>query len=125
MSSRNTALAHLRKAREFVDAASSNAELGLHNAATSAAVTSGINSKDALCLVLTGRTAKSDAHSDAVKELRSAGPGMAPHAVTLGRLLKLKNRSQYDTRDVTKADARRAIEWAGRLLDAASEAARA
>lgn len=44
--------AHLAKAREFLTAAESAASQDLHNAATSNAVVSGINSKDAICLRL-------------------------------------------------------------------------
>lgn len=48
------ARAHLAKAREFLTAAELNLDLDLFNAATSNAVISGINSKDAICLRLTG-----------------------------------------------------------------------
>ncbi len=55
MSALNDATAHLAKSREFLPA-ESNKELNLYNAATSDAVISGINSKDAICLGLTGRS---------------------------------------------------------------------
>lgn len=121
MSALEEARAHLRKAAEFLDAAELSDDVGLVNAATSNAVTSGINSKDAICLALTGRTAKTDSHNDAVAELRSAGPLAREHATTLGRLLKLKSRAQYQTADVAGADARKTIEWARRLLGGATE----
>jgi hypothetical protein len=35
-------------------------------------------------------------------------------------LLRLKNRSQYQAADVAGADARKAVEWAARLVDAAA-----
>jgi hypothetical protein len=113
--------AHLRKAKEFLEAAVTSAGLELCNAATSAAVTSGINSKDAICLALTGTSTKSDNHSEAVRELKAAGPKTGPNATTLGRLLKLQNRSQYQAADVAGSEARKAIEWATRLVDAATE----
>lgn len=116
------ARAHLRKAEEFLDAAELAGSVGLHNAATANAVTSGINSKDAICLKLTGRTGKSESHADAVSELRRAGPATKPLATVLGRLLRLKNRSQYQTADIARADAHRAIEWARTLYDAAKTA---
>ncbi len=56
MSALNDATAHLAKLREFLRTAESNKELNLYNAATSDAVISGINSKDAICLGLTGRS---------------------------------------------------------------------
>lgn len=55
------------QAREFLDAAQASRELGLDNAATSDAVISAINSKDAIRLTLTGRTGKSENHAQAVR----------------------------------------------------------
>lgn len=120
MSALTDAQAHLRMAREFLDAAEVNLDLDLFNAAASSAVTSGINAKDAICLALTGRSDKSDNHTDAVAELRRAGPSATPLASTLGRLLKLKNRSQYQTVDVARADAAKAVDWAAKLLNRAT-----
>lgn len=121
MTPKTDARAHLRKAGEFLDAAELAAASSMWNAAAAAAVTSGINAKDAMCLALTGRTAKTDSHADAVAELRSVGGAAAPLATTLSRLLKLKNRSQYQAADISAADARKAIEWARRLHDGARE----
>jgi hypothetical protein len=67
----------------FLEAAQVNHDLGRSHAAASDAVISGINSKDAICLRLTGRTRKSDNHAEAVAELKAAGPAgtaLAPHA---------------------------------------------
>lgn len=69
MTALDEARAHLAKAREFLEAAELTNDLQLFNAAASNAVTSGINSKDAICLALTGRTRKSDNHAEAVAEL--------------------------------------------------------
>ena len=73
---------HLAKAREFLDAAETSRDLGLANAASSNAVISAINGKDAICLAVTGRTSKSDNHTQAVDELR----GSSPVGAELGRL---------------------------------------
>jgi hypothetical protein len=113
---------HLAKAKEFLQAAEFNRDLALYNAATSDAVISGINSKDAICLALTGRTGKGDNHLEAVPELRRAGPAGAELAPTLSRLLKLKSKSQYTPQSVAAGDANKAIEWAERLLTAAEAA---
>lgn len=121
MTPKTEARAHLRKAGEFLDAADLAAASRMWNAAASAAVTSGINAKDAMCLALAGRTGKTDTHADAVSELRSVGGAAAPLATTLSRLLKLKNRSQYQAADVSAADALKAIDWARRLYDGARE----
>lgn len=127
MSALNDARAHLAKAREFLTAAELNLDLDLYNVATSNAVISGINSKDAICVRLTGTTAKTENHSAALAELKAAG-GNGPHGATakqmataLGRLLKLKSKSQYQTLDVARADAVKAVEWAQKMLDGASE----
>ena len=106
---------HLAKAREFLDAAETSRRLGLDNAAASDAVISAINSKDAICLALTGRAGKSDNHAQAVDELRRSGPVGAELASTLSRLLNLKTRSQYASRSVSAADAGKAVEWASRM----------
>ncbi|TCC36817.1 HEPN domain-containing protein [Kribbella sindirgiensis] len=113
------ARAHLTKAREFLEAAQLTNDLQLYNAAASNAVTSGINSKDAICLALTGHTRKSDNHTEAVVELKRAGAAGRDSSATLSRLLKLKSRSQYQASSVSAADATKSIDWAARLLDTA------
>jgi hypothetical protein len=57
---------HLAKAREFLTAADVELSGGLYSVATSNAVLAGINAKDAICLRLTGRNAKTENHRDAV-----------------------------------------------------------
>ena len=74
MSAASDAQAHLSKAREFLQAAQFNQELGLHSPATSDAVLAGVNAKDAICLRANGQTNKSDDHRQAVTELKNAGP---------------------------------------------------
>lgn len=121
MSAPAEARAHLEKAREFLDAARTSLEFEHLNAATSNAVISGINSKDAICLKLTGRTRKADNHAEAVAELSSSGPGGAKLSATLSRLLKLKTKSQYQAASIAIGDANEAVEWATRLLEGAEE----
>jgi len=72
MGTRDDALSHLRKAREFLDAAGLELDMELHTAAASSAVLAGINAKDTICLQLTGRTGKSEDHRSAVPELVAA-----------------------------------------------------
>lgn len=121
MTALEDARSHLAKAREFLEAARSNLELDLYNATTSDAVISAINSKDAICLRLTGTTRKADGHHEAVAELRAAGPAGAALAPTLGRLLKLKTKSQYQSTSVAVSDANKAVEWAARLFEGAEQ----
>lgn len=115
------ARAHLRKAQEFLEAAGYERDLGLFNPAASAAVTAGINAKDAICLALTGRTDKSDDHGRAVAELKASGPAGAELASTLSRLLRLKTKAQYQPRSVAASDAVKAVEWAARIVEGAHE----
>lgn len=121
MSALDDARAHLDKAREFLEAAAVNQELELYNAATSNAVTSGINSKDAICLTLTGLTNKADNHDEARAEIRGAGPAGRALEPTFHRLLKLKPKSQYRLTSVSASDTAKAVEWATRMLDVAQE----
>jgi hypothetical protein len=113
------ARAHLAKAREFLEAAELTNDLQLFNAAASSAVSSGINSKDAICLTLTGRTRKADNHAEAVTELRAAGRAGQEIAATFSCLLKLKTKSQYQSESISAGDAAKTIDWAGRMLDVA------
>lgn len=113
------AKAHLIKAQEFLAAAESEVSAERYNAATSNAVLSGINSKDAICLKLTGVTGKGEDHKSAVPELKRAGKAAAALAPTLERLLKLKTRAQYQTTSMAKKDAESAVKWASHLYEAA------
>lgn len=119
MSALSAAHAHLAKAREFLEAAELEHSQDLSNAATSNAVLSGINAKDAICLKLAGKTNKSDDHAAAIRELAATGSQGRDLAQTLERLLSKKTKSQYQTTTVTASEARRAIEHATRLYDAA------
>ena len=123
MSAMTEARGHLTKAREFLEAARLSHEMGLFNAATASdAVVSGINSKDAICLRLTGVTRKGDSHADAVTELKAAGPVGAGLSPTLGRLLRLKTKSQYQSGSVAETDAAKMIHWADRMVAGAESA---
>ena len=119
MTASEEAQLHLSKAREFLDAADANRDRKLYNATTSDAIISAINSKDAICLALTGRTNKSDHHVDAVSELKRAGPAGAALSPTLSRLLKLKTRSQYAPLSVAPSHANKAVDWALRMFTGA------
>lgn len=119
MSASGDAGLHLDKAEEFLEAAESNHAVGLFNAAASAAVTSGINSKDAMCLATKGFTGKTDSHSDAVGELRQSGSVGAAMAPTFNRLLSVKARAQYQTRATTAKGSRDALAWVARMYEAA------
>jgi hypothetical protein len=69
------ALLHLAKAREFLDAAENSRDLGLVNAAASDAVIAAINSKEAICLALTGRSGGSTRTQRRTRTGRAEGSG--------------------------------------------------
>lgn len=121
MGARDEALAHLAKAREFLDAAALELDMGLLTAAASSAVLAGINAKDTICLRLTGRTGKSDDHRAAVPELAAAGPAGRALESTFRRLLGLKTTAQYQAAPISRTDATKAVEWATRMVDAARD----
>ena len=121
MSALLDARAHVGTAHEFVEAAVFNRDLELFDAATSAAVISGINSKDAICLRLAGVTRKSEDHAAAISELKAVGPAAGALAPTLSRLLTLRTKSQYAAASVVAVDAAKAVEWATRLLQVAED----
>jgi len=111
---------HLVKAQEFHAAAMAALGNDHANAAASNAVIAGINAKDAICLVLVGKTSKADDHRQAVKELKQAGKIGAELAPTLDRLLKTKTKSQYQSVSIAIKDAEVAVRQASRLVDEAS-----
>lgn len=115
------AKAHLDKAREFLESARDECDFERYNAAVSAAVISGINSKDAICLKATRRTAKTENHNEAVRELRLSGPAGASLETTFRRLLALKPKSQYQASSVSSTSARDAVSWAQKMYDVAVE----
>jgi hypothetical protein len=109
---RDDARSHLRKAREFLDAAGLELNRELYTTAASSAVLAGINAKDAICLQLTGRTGKSDDHRAAVPELAAAGPAGKVLESTFRRLLGLKTTAQYQAAPIGGTDATKAVGWA-------------
>ena len=119
MSALEDARAHLAKAKAFLEAGELSLDAELFNAATSDAVVSGINSKDAICLKLTGRTAKSDDHNAAPAELRRAGKAGAELEATFKRLLNLKSRSQYQALSMQRRQASDAVAGAERMYNGA------
>ena len=124
MGALDDARAHLAKAQEFLAAAEFTLDEDLFNATTSSAVSSGINSKDAICLRLTGVSRKTDNHAQAVAELARAGGVGAALTQTFSRLLRMKPAAQYQASSVRPADAGKAVQWAMRMLQVATDVVR-
>jgi uncharacterized protein (UPF0332 family) len=118
---RTEALAHLHKAHEFLDAAETAAESVWPNTAASNAVTAGINAKDALCFGLSGRSVAAEDHRASVTELAALGASGKKAATAFDRLLGMKDRAQYDRRDVSDTDAKAALRRARTMLDEAEQ----
>ncbi len=112
----DSARGHLSKAEEFLAEAMSALEGGHPSVAVTNAVIAAINSKDAICLALVGKTSKLDDHRQAVPELRKAGRIGADLATTLDRLLKPKTRAQYPAAPIAQKDAVVAVRQAGQLV---------
>ena len=106
MSATEDAAAHLAKATEFLEAAELAHDAGLLDAATSNAVISGINSKSAICLRLTGRTGTAGNPAEDMAELNASGAIGQAQSATFERLLRASSGS----------DAGQAIGWAAQLL---------
>jgi len=125
MTALDDAKIHLMKAREYLEAADLANDHELYDSAISSAATSGVNSKDAICLKLTGTSTKTTKHADAVGELQAAG-SMSKHGATpdrlaglLDQLLAVKNRAQYAAVRFNHEDAATAISQAQQLLSGA------
>lgn len=116
MTALQAAKEHLAKAREFLQVAELSHDLDMYNAAASNAVTSGINSKDAICLTVTGRSEKNDNHNQAIAELKTSGRVGNGLATTFSRLLKFKSKAQYQSESISATDAAKAVDWAAKML---------
>lgn len=113
--------AYLGKAEEFLAAARGSLEAGHNLAATSLAVHAGISASDAICGARTGERAASSDHSQAVALLGQAGREGRDAARSLGRLLPLKSRAEYEPADVPRATAKRAVDQADRIVQIARQ----
>jgi len=108
MTATEDAAAHLALAKEFLAAAKQANDAGLHDASVANAVWSGVHSKNAICLRLTGRAVTRGNPAEDIAELQASGVG-GVHVDTFDQLLRATSGS----------DAGQAIGWAGQLLEAA------
>jgi uncharacterized protein (UPF0332 family) len=107
------ALARLAKAREFLAAAALAEDAGLFDPAASAAVLAGIAAADAIVLHWGAAPPGRRAHDEAPDLLAHWDPTAAE---TLRRLLRVKQRAQYDARPVSVSEAADAVRRAERLV---------
>ena len=113
------AVAHLQKAKEFLDEARVAFEAGRFDAAVSAAAIAGVNASDVVTLVRVGTRSASGSHSDALELLQESGGNGNAMAASLGTLLTYKNPAQYQNRLFNNEEAADAITIAASMVDLA------
>lgn len=92
--------------------------------ATALAVLAGIAASDALCCLSLGRRVRGQDHREATQLLTQVEPNGRDLSRALGRLLEVKDGSQYGLVFLSSARARHAIRHAATLTDAAETAVR-
>lgn len=108
--------AYVRKAEEYLAAATAELDADRPIAAASLAIHAGINAADAVTGARLGQRAAGQNHDEALALLRTAGPDGAAAAKELARLLPMKTRAEYEPDDIAKADASRAVDRAHRIV---------
>lgn len=118
-------LAYIKKAEEYLAAATSELEAGRTIAATSLAIHAAINASDAVTGLRLGRRAAGEDHDQVVILLREAGKDGSEVAKNLARLLPLKTKAEYEPDEIPKSEAVRAVERASRCVAVAQRVANA
>jgi hypothetical protein len=112
--------ARLRKANQFIDAATIIAdqsdEEDIADAFVTLCVHAGIAAADVICCARLGQHAQGEDHTEAVALLSKADRGSGKH---LRVLLGLKTKAGYSHAGATTADAKRAVRAAEALLETA------
>lgn len=111
----DAAASKLDKAAEFLLMAEVALDGQCYDAAVSLAVSSGVNSSDALCVARLGRVPSGQDHNDTVRLMRKSGFDQA--SIFLGRLLAVKSKAQYSIARCTRTDAEAAVKRAERMLE--------
>ncbi|MFZ2056909.1 MAG: HEPN domain-containing protein [Acidimicrobiales bacterium] len=110
--SRDQVTAYVRKAEEFLVAAIAELSAGRTIAATSLAIHAAVNAADALTGARVGKRAAGQNHDEVLTLLGEAGPDGAAVARSLVRLLPMKTRSEYESDNVPRSAAAKAVERA-------------
>jgi hypothetical protein len=113
---------YLAKAQEFLDAATDELNAARAIAATSLAIHSAINAADAVTGARTGRRAAGPDHDEVLSLLADAGADGAAVRKELARLLPLKTKTECEPTDISRAEARKAVERARRCVTVARRA---
>lgn len=90
--------------------------INLSGVSAALAVLAGIAASDAATCQRLGERSRGQDHRDAIELLRTVVPGGDELARDLDRLLDVKDNAQYGVLGVSDSDARRAVNWARRLV---------
>lgn len=94
----------------------SDPDLEYGAAAASIAVLAGIAAADAACCHALGRRSRSDSHHDAEQLLIQISPGGKSAATHLRKLISLKDAAHYGFITLSRAELKRSLRQADRLV---------
>lgn len=100
---------------EQLDADADDA-MSLSGVAAALAVLAGVAASDAATCHRFGQRSRGQQHTDAVDLLRTVVPNGRELANDLARLLELKDTAHYGVLGVSDGEARRAVDWARRMV---------
>lgn len=106
----------IAKAREFLAAAQDSLAHDRPNAACSDAVNAAVNANDALCLARLQRYSTAQNHAHALELARACGTVGRDVAKQLERVLKVKDKAQYDTASIRRSEATQVVQRAERIV---------
>jgi len=92
-------------------------DINLSGVAAALAVLAGIAAADAACCHRLGTRSRGQDHAQAIDLVKQIVPHGDDLARDLDRLLDLKDNSHYGILGVSDSDARKAVEWAHRMID--------
>ena len=101
---------------ERIETDADHDEINLSGVAAALAVLAGIAAADAACCHRLGTRSRGQDHAQAVALVKQVIPHGDELANDLDRLLDLKDNAHYGVLGVADAEARRAVEWARRML---------
>lgn len=91
---------------------------GYANVSGALAVLAGIAIADAVCCEVLGRQHRGEDHRAASELLRQVAQVGEQMAKDLDRLLAIKDKTSYQSGFLARADARKAVVWARRMIEA-------
>ncbi len=102
---------------ERVETAEGDDAINLSGVSAALSVLAGIAASDAATCLRLGQRSRGQDHREALTLLRRIEPDGDGLAKDLDRLLGLKDNAHYGVLGVADSEARKALEWAGRLTE--------